>query len=399
MIEAPAARAAYASFDRFPTAKGAAVHIGHAAATLFDRVGPGLLHVLGGDGLPPFQVDETPAGTPVLVVRAEPPATNLLERAVAYGEHLRVVLGQQADELVVVQGRDPWSIAPLLDRRRAALVYEVNGLPSVELPETRPAVAGRTVERLRELEDRCLRAADLVLTPSAVLGERLVARGVPADRLHVVPNGADPVDEVPARPDGAPDRYVVYVGALQPWQGLPVALRALARLGDLDDLRLVVCSSVGPKRARGLRRLARRLGVDDRVDWHHQLRHDEVAAWLAHAELSLAPLTDGPRNVEQGCCPLKVLESLAAGTPVVASDLPAVRELVVDGEHGRLVPPDRPAELARAVRVLLEYPDEAARLGRQGRAHVAAGLTWDDNRRRTLAAYDALGLPRPARDG
>lgn len=398
MLEAPAPRAAYASFDRFPTAKGAAVHIGHAAATLFDRVGPGLLHVLGGDDLPPFQVDETPAGTPVQVVRAAPLATNLLERAVAFGEHLRRALREQP-QLVVVQGRDPWSLAPLLDEAHPPLVYEVNGLPSIELPESRPAVAGRTVEHLRDLEDRCLHAADLVLTPSAVLGERLVARGVPADRIHVVPNGADPVDHPPPRPADAPDRYVVYVGALQPWQGLPVALRAMARLRDLAELRLVVCSSVGPKRARGLQRLARRLGVDDRLVWHHQLRHDEVAAWLAHAELSLAPLTDGPRNVEQGCCPLKVLESMAAGTAVVASDLPAVRELLTDGEHGRLVPPDRPAELARAVRVLLEYPDEAARLGRQGRAHVAAELTWEDNRRRTLAAYDAIGLARPTPGG
>jgi glycosyltransferase involved in cell wall biosynthesis len=126
------------------------------------------------------------------------------------------------------------------------------------------------------------------------------------------------------------------------------------------------------------------------VVWRFGLRHHEVAAWLHHAECSVAPLTDCPRNVEQGCCPLKVLESMAAGTPVVASDLPVVRELVTDGEHGRLVRPDRPAELARAIRILLEYPDRSRQLGAQARAHVAEHLTWDHNRARLTAVIDGV---------
>ena len=112
--------------------------------------------------------------------------------------------------------------------------------------------------------------------------------------------------------------------------------RAVARLTDLDDLHLVVCSATRPKRARPFLRFARRLDIDSRVDWRFGLRHNEIGAWLAHAECSVAPLTDCPRNVEQGCCPLKVVESMAAGTPVIASDLPAVRELLVDGQHGGL---------------------------------------------------------------
>ena len=69
----------------------------------------------------------------------------------------------------------------------------------------------------------------------------------------------------------------------------------------------------------------------------------------------------------QGCAPLKILESMASGMPVVASDLPAVRELLADGEHGRLVAPDRPGELARAIRVLLDFPERRARLAANAR--------------------------------
>jgi glycosyltransferase involved in cell wall biosynthesis len=152
----------------------------------------------------------------------------------------------------------------------------------------------------------------------------------------------------------------------------------------------VVCASTPPRSSRGYRRLAGRLGISDRVDWHHRLPHAAIAGWLAHAVASVAPLADCSRNVDQGCCPLKILESMAAGTPVVASDLAVVRELVVDGEHGRLVPPDRPAELARAARILLEYPDRTAALGAAARAHVASSLTWDRSRADLRAVYEDL---------
>ena len=177
---------------------------------------------------------------------------------------------------------------------------------------------------------------------------------------------------------------------------MDVLLRAFARLADLTDLRLVVCSSVPESRARRLRRLADNLGVAEHVEWRYTVPHADVAAWLAHAELSVAPLTGCPRNLEQGCSPLKVWESMAAGTPVVASDLPVVRELVTDGEHGRLVPPDRPAELARAVRILLEYPDAARTMGHRAQKRIAEGFTWAHARSRLAAVYDVNARP-PAR--
>jgi glycosyltransferase involved in cell wall biosynthesis len=203
----------------------------------------------------------------------------------------------------------------------------------------------------------------------------------------VIPNGADIPDKTPEKPKDAPDRYLVYVGALQPWQGVDVLLRAFSRLGDLG-IALVVCSSVPSRRARPLRRLAERLEVD--VHWRFTVPHGEVAAWLAHAEVSVAPLTASPRNVQQGCSPLKVWESMAAGVPVVASDLPAVRELITDGEHGRLVPPDRPAELARAIRIVLEYPEIARRMAENAQRRIADNFTWAHARARLAAVYDQV---------
>ena len=105
--------------------------------------------------------------------------------------------------------------------------------------------------------------------------------------------------------------------------------------------------------------------------------------------LSLAPLKDCTRNVVQGCAPLKILESMAAGVPVVASDLPVTRELITDGLDGRLIAPDRPGELARAIRVLLDFPEQRGRMGAAARQRIQDHLTWDASVTRLQNLYAA----------
>ena len=375
-------RAAYISFDRFPSTKGSAVHIRHMAGELFDRYGGGLLCVLGGGDLPRYQREDN-----LEVVRFDEPIPNLIDRAEAFSGWVADRLAPYRDTLEVCHVRDPWGAVPAIGTTDAKLVYEANGLPSIELPYAWPRVAPSTLDKLRDIERHCLRNAVAVITPSDVIRRAVEERG--ATNVHVVPNGADIPETTPPRPEDAPERYLVYVGALQPWQGVDVLMRAFTRLADLDDLTLVICSSVPRQRSRPLRRLADRLGIADRVQWRYTVPHHRVAGWLAHAAVSVAPLTASPRNVTQGCSPLKVWESMAAGVPVVASDLPAVRELITDGEHGRLVPPDRPAELARAIRIVLEYPERAAELADRARRRIADNFTWAHARARLAAVYDA----------
>ncbi|RKQ87190.1 glycosyltransferase involved in cell wall biosynthesis [Solirubrobacter pauli] len=363
-------RALYAAFDRFPSRKGSAVHIDRFARALFERSGGGLLYVLGGEDLPAYQHEGD-----VEVVRYMRPAAHVLERAAGFGTRLSALL-DELPELEVAHFRDPWSGLPIVDHPGDFLrVYEVNGLPSIELAFLYPAIPRGLLDRIAEVELRCLQAADLVITPSQVTADRL-----PVDAV-VVPNGAD---VRPPAPRPALDRpYLLYFGALQPWQGVDTALRAVARL----ELDLVICASVHARRAKPYRKLAEKLGIEDRVHWHFALPEEELARWRDHALLSLAPLRDCSRNAHQGCAPLKILESMAAGVPVVASDMPAVRELVTDGVHGRLVAPDRPGELARAIRVLLDYPEERARMGAAARARVQAELTWEASVTRLQSLY------------
>ncbi|HSD38885.1 MAG TPA: glycosyltransferase family 4 protein [Rhodocyclaceae bacterium] len=383
-------RALYASFDRVPSPKGAATHIEHFAGTLFDTFGGGLLHVLGDASLPDYQREAQ-----VEVLRYAATHDNFLDRTQGFGRRLAATVAHLEGSLEICHFRDPWSGIPILDRsHRYRTVYEVNGLPSIELPSTYPLLSPRTLDKIRQAERFCVDNADSIVTPSTTIADNLMRMGASHKRIAVIRNGAKPCVTPPNRPDEAPLRYLVYFGALQPWQGLDVLLQAFARLADLD-LQLVICSSSHHRLEKPFRRLATRLGLDERIIWRHGLARAELARWVAHAEISVAPLTECARNLDQGCCPLKILESMALGVPVVASDIPAVRE-ILDEDTGRLVHPGRPAELARALRVLLEYPDAAKTMGARGKQRLERDLTWAASTTALRQLYQTLCSPDAA---
>ena len=390
-------RSLYGAFDRFPSAKGAATHIAHAAGVLFDTYAGGHLFVLGDETLPRVQQVHREAG-PVTVFRSRWPHPSELARTQQHARALAAHLARHRHTLELVHVRDPWSAVPATahPERPWRTVFEVNGLPSVEMPVRYENVSAGTLDRVRALEDHALARADLFVTPSTVTRTLLQTRGIPAERIVWVPNGADVPDVQPERPPDAPARYVLYFGAMQPWQGVGDAMRAMTRLTDLH-VKLVLVSSVREKKCRSLARLARRLGIADQVVWRYELPRVEVARWVAHAVATLAPLTRSPRNVVQGCCPLKVLESMAQGTPVVASDLPVVRDLMEHQVHGWLVPAERPAAMARGIRVLLDHPSLAHTLGMAGQQRIRDHFTWERATKALTMAYRRVeALPRQA---
>jgi glycosyltransferase involved in cell wall biosynthesis len=379
-------RALYAAFDRFPSRKGAAIHIDRFARALFDTFDGGALLVLGGSDLPAHQLEDR-----VEIARFQREVPNFLERALLYGDWVGRAVSQMEGSLEICHFRDPWAGAPiaLRPRRRYKIVYEVNALPSIELPSLFPLLGARTLDKIRGVEMDCCHAADLVVTPSETTAGLLRSLGIDAGKITVIPNGADLDDPAP-RPEDAPETYILYFGAAQRWQGIDTLLRAFARLADFDSLRLVFCASRESRSWRDYERLAAKLGVAEKIVWKFALEEPELARWRQHALVSVAPLTDSPRNVVQGCAPLKILESMASGTAVVASDVPPVREMIRDRENGWLVHPERPAELARAIRILLESPQRARELGSAARRTIEEHYTWSRSTAALRHAYRTL---------
>ena len=378
----------YAAFDTFPAPKGAAVHIREFAQTLFTHSGGGLLLVLGEEGLPSWQIEGG-----MQIRRLVSDEQNYLKRAMQFSDFVHAHAEMLKNDLAIAHFRDPWGGMPLLavESRSYKTVYEVNALPSIELPARYPAVTARTCERIRELERRCWQEADRIVCPSQVIKNCLIELGADSSKITVIRNGAQPVDlNQISRPPDAPSQYLLYQGAVQSWQGIEVLFKAMTFLRDMSDLKLVMCASGSKPRLKYLQKLAIRLNIDAQVIWHLKVPQTTVIQWLAGAAISLAPLVECSRNLVQGCCPLKIVESMATGTPVIASDLPVVRELLEHGNTGWLVRPDRPSELARAIRILLAHPEQRASIGANARDKFSAELTWQISAQALTAIYREL---------
>ncbi|WP_395692958.1 glycosyltransferase family 4 protein [Nocardioides sp.] len=269
-------------------------------------------------------------------------------------------------------------------RRRygVPLVYEVRGL----LEETwlsrtaRPggpdpdALASDFYRLTRAAETGVMRAADAVVTLSAAMRAEVVSRGVPAERVHVVPNGVDP-SWLAAAPTAYPADGPLTVGlggTLNDYEGVDVLVQAVALLrGAGHDVRLLVVGD-GPAR-EALEKRAADLGVADVATFTGRLPHEALVAAYRDLDVFCLPRLDLP--VTRLVPPLKPVEAMALGIPVVASDLPPLRELV-GSDRGRLVPPGDPAALATAIAALTPAATRRA-LGTAARSWVAATRSWD----------------------
>ena len=121
----------------------------------------------------------------------------------------------------------------------------------------------------------------------------------------------------------------------------------------------------------------------------------ELARLHQACDAVLVPLPPNDRNLVQGCCPLKLLEAMASGTPVVASDLPVVRAVAEHGTEVWLVRPGSPKAIAEGVRTLRADPALRLRLSQGGRARIERDFTWARACESLVGAYEeAFGRRR-----
>ncbi|MCP5286920.1 MAG: glycosyltransferase family 4 protein [Burkholderiaceae bacterium] len=240
--------------------------------------------------------------------------------------------------------------------------------------------------------------ADASVGVCQALVDVLKGWALPPARLHVVRNGVDtqrfrPEGRARARAElglqGAP--LLLTVGNLVPVKGHDLALQALAALVPRHPgVRLVLVGD-GPLRS-ALQAQAQALGVVDHVRFAGPVPNDQLSSWYSAADLLLLPSrSEGWANV--------LLEAMACGTPVVASDVGGTREVIADAQVGRVVPPLDPAALAAGVEALMaEAPDRTA-----VRRH-AESMGWDETTaaqlrifREVLARRSATFPPTPSR--
>jgi len=201
--------------------------------------------------------------------------------------------------------------------------------------------------------------------------------------LEIVPNGVDvrafahpgpPIEGLPA------GRKVLWVNRLDPQKGFEVMVRAFETLAsELEDVRLLVA---GDGRDRGAVHSVPQ-GVRSRILRLGSVSHAELPRYHAAADVFASPA------VGQESFGIVLVEAMAAGVPVVATDIPGYREVVRDGVDGLLVPPNDATALANAIRRVLSEPDLASALASAGRSR-AETFSWDALVPRLEAVYDRV---------
>ena len=283
----------------------------------------------------------------------------------------------------------------------AALPLKLLGVPVLlDLHEDMPAFFAdrfgspwlRPLRPLISLATRASAAvADQMLTVHEPLRELALARGVPAERITVVMNSADPAlfaprAGVPSRASGDPLR-LVHHSALQRIYGLEVAVEALALLRERPNAPLVTLDVYGdgPYRAAIEATIARH-EVDDLVHLHGRVPIERLPALLAEADAGLVPSL--PEPYMQYSLSTKLLEYVALGIPVIASDLTTFRSHFTD-EAISFVPGGDSTALADAIVRFSDEPDAAVRRASEAQRQAAA-YAWPEQAARYLAVMNAL---------
>jgi glycosyltransferase involved in cell wall biosynthesis len=232
-----------------------------------------------------------------------------------------------------------------------------------------------SLDRLVQL---VVRRADGFLCLNAKAQREIERLGVPQSHCHVVPNGIEVSRFVTIpRVASAGEEKVLCVARLVPQKGIDVLLRAFVRVrAEAGNARLAVLGE-GPERQR-LARMAAELGLGDAVEFRGAVK--DIAVHLATAGVFALP------SRFEGL-PLALLEAMAAGLPVVATDVDGNADVVRDGVDGLLVPSDDPGALAKALLHLIRDPGLAARLGNEARRRAASSFSVDTMLDRTVEVY------------
>jgi glycosyltransferase involved in cell wall biosynthesis len=228
---------------------------------------------------------------------------------------------------------------------------------------------------------------------SPELVDRVCAVGFPAERSRVIPYGVDVIafSPDPARrgiwrerlgiPADAP--LLLGVGRMATKKGFHILLETLPALLAADPDLHVVLAGGGDRHAEFRQRSA---------TWSHRLHfpggvaHDALPDLYRAADLFVLPAVHDPAGNVDGL-PNVILEAMATGLPVIATQVSGIPLAVEDGVTGRLVPEKDPVALGAALGELLSDPPRAARMGAAGRARAVAELTWDAIAGRYRAAY------------
>ncbi|HWS98256.1 MAG TPA: TIGR04063 family PEP-CTERM/XrtA system glycosyltransferase [Candidatus Methylomirabilis sp.] len=268
-------------------------------------------------------------------------------------------------------------------RAKLPLIYEVRAFwedAAVDLGRTR--VNSLRYRAIRQLETYVLQRADGVVTLCEGMRKEIARRGIPDQRIAVVPNAVEPThfgrvqerDQSLAKSLELSDRTVLgFIGSFYHYEGLDLLLSALPQIRAARPDTVLLLVGGGPEEAK-LRSKISQENLAEAVRFVGRVPHGEVRRYYDLVDYFVYPRRR--IRLTELVTPLKPLEAMAEGRIVLASDVGGHRELIRDSETGFLFAPDDPASIAHRVIEVLSKKDEHSRIRDAARDYVATERTW-----------------------
>jgi PEP-CTERM/exosortase A-associated glycosyltransferase len=338
----------------------------------------------------------TPASTGIL---SRLPVLNQKEVIDSLARRLSEIIPQVKPDVIHAHSPSLNALAALRAGKKFGIpvVYEVRAFwEDAAVDHGTSTENGLRYRLTRALETYALKHADAVTTICEGLRRDIVARGIPAEKVTVIPNAVD-IDKFSV--GGAADqelktklglqgtRLIGFIGSFYAYEGLDILLRAVPRLAArLPDLRVLLVGG-GPQDAR-LRELARELHIEDKVVFTGRVPHDQVNKYYDLLDVLVYPRSS--MRLTDLVTPLKPLEAMAQGRVLAASDVGGHLELIADGKTGVLFKADDPDALADKVGALLEAQQQWPHLRAAGRHYVESERNWPVSVARYKRIYGSL---------
>src|SRR5919109_3444400 len=269
-------RILYTAFDTVPSPKGASTHILHNIRGLVNSQYEVHLFTPNDGVLPP---EDTLEGARLTRV-SQDLSQSFLERAVHFGKSVFAHLTLHP-EYDVVHYRNIWdglSVAQNKKRFGYKTLFEVNGLPSIELKYHYPGIDSNLLTKIKEHEIATLHLSDAIICPSKVTRDYIASFGLSRKLVTVIPNGVSPSDfsssPLPSREGRVP--VLLYIGTLADWQGLEVLIKSLPRILEQQVVRLHIVGRGRSRQRKLLAKQIRKLGLEEDVIVQPAAPHHQV---------------------------------------------------------------------------------------------------------------------------
>ena len=314
----------------------------------------------------------------------------------------RIIEVAKQENATLIHAHTPYRVGlPALKAARKLglpFVYEMRGMwEETAVANGRWLRNGPAYRRFQAYETKVLRKADAVVCISETLKQEAIGRGVEPTKISVVTNAVDKTigenttessqyqQSIDSLNRSSTTTVIGYIGSLREMEGVDQTAEAVANLNNNGhDVRLFVLT--GQSGQQELRNYCAKLGLSDNAVICGPVPHEEVAAFYDLIDIFVVSRPDS--RVTRLVTPLKPFEAMAMGRAVIASRLPALQEIITEGETGLLYDADDVSSLTEKITQLINDNELLQGLGDNAREWVMSNRTWEVVVQNYQSAYD-----------